>query len=181
MRMVVAAAAGAAVCMLLGGCEPIAMKGATTRPASRTEQTAAKKVEAPADTAVANRATYNLEDEMPEKTPPRPAQLVERLEPVAADTFSVQDIEIEEKPKQLYDIGYRVQIFASADRAAAEKVKQRVVAEAGMTAYIDYEDGLYKVRAGDFTERKDAAQAGTRLSGAYPGCWIVRTTIRKAS
>jgi hypothetical protein len=48
-----------------------------------------------------------------------------------------------------------------------------------MNAYIEYEDGLYKVRAGDFAERTDAAQARSKFAGAYPGSWIVRTTIRR--
>jgi len=180
MRGAVAAAAGAAVLALLGACAPADMTGVARRPSPRTEQAPARKVEARIDTASSGGPVYNLETEMPEKAPQRPAQLIDRLEPVASDTFSVQDIDIEEKPKQLYDIGYRIQVFASNDRTAAERVKQRVIAETRMPAYIDYEDGLYKVRAGDFTERKEAAQAGAKLAGAYPGWWIVRTTIRKA-
>jgi len=131
------------------------------------------------DTVGTRSGAYNLEEEMPEKTPQRPAELVEKLEPVAPDTITVQDLAIEKTPGQRYDIGYRIQIFASSERAAAEKVKERFVAETRLATYIEYEDGLYKVRAGDFAERKDAAQARLKIAGGYPGSWIVRTTIRK--
>jgi cell division protein FtsN len=178
-----AASAGAGtfvLALLLAGCAPRDMAG-TIRGAAAAKDDAAGsgRVAAARDTAAAARASYDVEDEMPEKSPQRPAQLIERLEPVRPDTISVQDVAVEEAPKQLYDVGYRIQVFASGDRAAAEKVKERIVAETGMSAYIEFEDGLYKVRAGDFAERKDAAQARVKLAGAYPGNWIVRTTIRR--
>jgi cell division protein FtsN len=148
-------------------------------PSTHADAGRAKSAEGARDTAAAASASYDIEDEMPEKSPQRPAQLIERLEPARPDTISVQDVAVEESPKQRYDVGYRIQVFASGDRAAAERIKERIVAETGMNAYIEYEDGLYKVRAGDFAERKDAAQARLKLAGAYPGSWIVRTTIRR--
>ena len=50
----------------------------------------------------------------------------------------------------------------------------------GIAVYIDYEDGLYKVRAGDFATRARASEARAKLAADYPDCWIVRTTIMKA-
>lgn len=155
------------------------MTGSPQRPAgggSRPVREAAAG--AARDTSGTRPAAYDLEEEVPEKSPQRPAQLIERLEPVKPDTITVKDVAVE-KPKQLYSVGYRIQVFASSDRTAAEKVKERVVAETRLSAYIEYEDGLYKVRAGDFAERKDAAQARLKLVGTYPGSWIVRTTIRQ--
>jgi hypothetical protein len=180
MRKTFILAGGIPFVALLVGCAPRDMTGAARRPAGGGErETAAKPVAASRDTTVARSAAYNLEDEMPEKAPQKPAQFIERIEPVKPDTITVQDVAIEEVPKQRYDIGYRIQVFASADRAAAEKVKERVVAETRLATYIEYEDGLYKVRAGDFAERKDAAQARLKIAGAYRDSWIVRTTIRK--
>jgi cell division septation protein DedD len=147
------------------------------RPAAETVSTTPPAAQ-PRDTGAVATRSYHLEDELPERTPSRPAQLVERITPVAADTFDVQDMAVEEAPKQLYAVGYRIQVFASADRAAAEAMKQRVVAQSRMNTYIEYEDGLYKVRAGDFGERKDALQAKLSLEKAFPGCWVVRTTVR---
>lgn len=165
---------------LLSACAPREMAGTARKPVGSGEGAAVKQtVEASRDTVGMYGAPYDLEEEMPEKAPQKQAQLIGRLEPVKPDTISVQDIAASEAPKQRYDIGYRIQVFASSDRVAAEKVKERVVAETRLATYIEYEDGLYKVRAGDFAERKDAAQARERFAGAYPGSWIVRTTIRK--
>ena len=162
------------------GCAPREMTGAVQRPAGGGSRPAREAVRAAArDTSGTRVASYDLEEEEPEKAPQRPVQLVGRLEPVKPDTITVHDVAIEQKPKQLYSVGYRIQVFASGDRAAAEKVKERVVAETRLSAYIDNEDGLYKVRAGDFAERKDAVQARLKLAGTFPGSWIVRTTIRQ--
>jgi cell division protein FtsN len=166
--------------LLLTGCAPREMaRGAHRAGAAQDDAGRAKSVEGARDTVAGARTSYDFEDEMPEKSPQRPAQLIERIDPVGPDSISVQDVAVEEAPKQRYDVGYRIQVFASGDRAAAEKVKGRIVAETAMSAYLEYEDGLYKVRAGDFAERKDAAQARLKLAGAYPGSWIVRTTIRR--
>ncbi|MGD1049170.1 MAG: SPOR domain-containing protein [Candidatus Krumholzibacteriaceae bacterium] len=180
MRREIVFAASVALLMVSTGCAPREMTGAAqrgagggSRPARETTSSAAP------DTSRTRAASYDLEEEVPEKAPQGPAQLVERLEPVKSDTITVKDVAIEEKPKQLYSVGYRIQVFASGDRSAADRVKERVVAETRLSTYIDYEDGLYKVRAGDFAERKDAAQARLKLAGRYPGSWIVRTTIRQ--
>ncbi|MCX5754354.1 MAG: SPOR domain-containing protein [Candidatus Krumholzibacteria bacterium] len=162
--------------LILAGCAPREMAKGAGGTAARDDAPAAKGVEGARDTA---RASYDIEDEMPEKSPQRPAQLIERLEPAKPDSISVQDVAVEESPKQRYDVGYRIQVFASGDRAAAERIREKIVAETAMNAYLEYEDGLYKVRAGDFAERTDAAQARLKLAGAYPGSWIVRTTIRR--
>jgi cell division protein FtsN len=176
----VCALVGGISLLLLSACAPREMAGTARKPAGSGEGAAVNRtVEASMDTVGTRGASYDLEDEMPEKSPQRPAQLIERLEPAKPDSISVTDIAVEETPKQRYDVGYRIQVFASGDRAAAEKVKERIVAETAMSAYIEYEDGLYKVRAGDFAERRDAAQARLKLAGAYPGSWIVRTTIRR--
>jgi cell division protein FtsN len=180
IRVATAAAGTFVLMLLLGGCAAReTARGVGGGGSGRDDAGSAKSAEAARDTAAAARTSYDIEDEMPEKTAQRPAQLIERLEPVVPDTISVQDVAVEESLKQRYDIGYRIQVFASSDRAAAEKVRDRIVAETGMNAYIEYEEGLYKVRAGDFAERKDAAQARLKLAGAYSGSWIVRTTIRR--
>jgi cell division protein FtsN len=176
----------AVILFVLEGCAAREMGGAAPQPATREGQASPRANPPARSDTLSRQAPYNLEEEMPEKAPQRPVEVVEKLTPIQPDTFNVQDIETqrtakEALPKQLYDIGYRIQVFASSDKAAAENVKQRVVAETGMPAYLEYEEGLYKVRAGDFAERKDAAQARLRLVERYPGSWIVRTTIRKAS
>ena len=180
IRIALAATGTFVLFLLLAACAPREMAGgARGAGAAQDDAGRAKGAEGARDTVADVRASYDIEDEMPEKSPQRPAQLIERLEPARPDSISVQDVAVEEAPKQRYDVGYRIQVFASADRAAAEKVRERIVAETAMSAYLEYEEGLYKVRAGDFAERKDAAQARLKLAGAYPGSWIVRTTIRR--
>jgi hypothetical protein len=166
--------------LLLAACAPREMTGEARRPAGAGEPKAASRPARTArDTAAAQGPAYRLEDELPEKGSAPPAQLVERLAPAKPDTIAERDIAIEQSPKARYGIGYRIQIFASGDRAAAERVRDRCVAETRLATYIEYEDGLYKVRAGDFAERKDAAQERQKIAGAYPGSWIVRTSIRR--
>ncbi len=177
-RFAFARACGAllAFAPLVFGCVPLQPGSRVSQPAK--QPAAVQRPAAGRDTTAIDTRGYRLEDELPEKTPTRAAQLVERVAPMAVDTFEVQDMAVEEAPKQLYAVGYRIQVFASSDRAAANSMKERVVAQSRLNAYIEYEDGLYKVRAGDFGDRKDALQAKLSLEKTFPGCWVVRTTIR---
>ena len=75
--------------------------------------------------------------------------------------------------------GYRVQIFASSDRARAESAaadaRQRFVEP----VYIEFEAPLYKVRVGDCATRHEAdtlkEKAGTQ---GYDGAWVAETPIQ---
>jgi len=145
----------------------------TARPATSQSRVAAR------DTAAAPRTRYSVDEEMSRKVPSRPVELSERIERVKPDTFAVQEGSAPEPAKQLYEIVYRVQVFASKDRAAAEQARERAAADTRMTAYIEFEEGLYKVRVGDFTDRKEATEAKTKLGSRYPGSWVVMTTVRK--
>ena len=124
---------------------------------------------------------YDLESEMPEDDSVGEGDAEEEsIEPVKADTFSVEETVEPPAPAAGYDIGYRVQLAAFAESAAARDLKKKVMAAVGITVYIEYEDGLYKVRVGDFATRAEASEARARLNADYPDCWIVRTTIMKA-
>lgn len=124
---------------------------------------------------------YDLESEAPEDDSVKEGDAVEEsIEPVKADTFSVEETVEPPAPAAGHELGYRVQLAAFAESAGARDLKKKIVAAAGIAVYIDYEDGLYKVRAGDFTARADASEARARLAADYPDCWIVRTTITKA-
>jgi cell division protein FtsN len=146
-------------------------KTATSSPA-RTRQ-------AGGDTTGEAGTRYSVEDEVPGKTLTKPVELHEKVVTMRPDTFAVQERAVEESGKARFSIVYRVQVFASSDRGTAEKVRQQVQTRTGLRAYLEYEDGLYKVRAGDFPERKAAAQARSKLVADYPGSWIVMTTVRK--
>ena len=132
-------------------------------------------------------AAYDLEDELLEDDQvERVTEKVEVIEPAAADTFEVDDMidesgaaEAAAAPGEAYDIGYRVQLFATSDLERARELKKIIMAGTGLAVYIEYEGGLYKVRAGDFEGREEAATARNTLVEDYPDCWIVKTTIKK--
>lgn len=124
---------------------------------------------------------YDLESEMPEDDSVGESDSVEEsIEPVKVDTFSVEETVDPPAPAAGYELGYRVQLAAFTESAGARDLKKKVMAAAGVAVYIDYEDGLYKVRAGDFATRTEASEARVRLADDYPDCWIVRTTVMKA-
>ena len=121
---------------------------------------------------------YDLEEEMPEEDDVDPNEMEEAIEPIEVDSVLVEEVVAAAAPAA-YGIGYRVQILASGERSAAESLKMKAEGETALTVYIEYEDGYYKVRVGDFASRDEAAVARARLSELYPDCWIVSTTIQK--
>ena len=124
---------------------------------------------------------YDLESEMPEDDSVREGDAAEEnIEPVMVDTFSVEETVEPPAPVTGYKLGYRVQLAAFTESAGARDLKKKVMVAAGIAVYIDYEEGLYKVRAGDFATRAEASEARTKLAADYPDCWIVRTTVIKS-
>jgi cell division protein FtsN len=124
---------------------------------------------------------YDLESEMPKDDSVGDLESkTERIKPLLPDSFSVEEsLEPAVNSTAEYDLGYRVQLAAFTDAEGARDLKKIVMAATGMAVYIDYEDGLYKVRAGDFDTRAEASEARARLTADYPDCWIVRTTVKK--
>jgi hypothetical protein len=122
---------------------------------------------------------YDLEEEMPEQDSVEPEELEETFEPIVSDSVIVEEATAVPRPKDLFGIGYRIQVFASRELDSAERMKNKVAAETELSVYIEFEDGYYKVRIGDFLTREGAAAERSRMSELYPDCWIVSTTIRK--
>ncbi len=178
-----AAAAFVIFICLLGGC---AGTGKSTGIPLEQQETVPPppQIETQHETEPAKPAAdepYDLESEMPEDDSVGESEAAEEsIEPLKADTFSVEETVEPPAAAAGYEPGYRVQLAAFAESAGARDLKKKVMAEAGMAVYIDYEDGLYKVRAGDFATRDEASEARTTLAADYPDCWIVRTTIMKA-
>lgn len=74
--------------------------------------------------------------------------------------------------------GFRIQVFASADRDVAQNARAVAAERLGMPAYLDLEGGVYKVRVGDFARREDAAAAlATVRSQNYIDAWIVPARV----
>lgn len=171
-RVLLAAAPAAVFLVMLGACAPTGRGGMPTQQVPERTPPPPPPAEEP---PVADEP-YDLEDEMPvEGAPGR--QVVEEIEPIRVDTFRVEEI-AQPADEGGYDLGYRIQVFASSSLDAAKEVQKKIMAGTGLAAYIEFEEGLYKVRAGDFSTREEASTARAALSQTYPDCWIVRTTVR---
>ena len=74
--------------------------------------------------------------------------------------------------------GYRIQIFESTVSSIARAEAKRFQNILGDSVYIDFEAPLYKLRIGNFIERKNAERAVESIArlGAKDS-WIVRTKI----
>ena len=74
--------------------------------------------------------------------------------------------------------GYRIQIFESTVSSIARAEAKRFQNILGDSVYIDFEAPLYKLRIGNFAERKKAERAIESIQrlGAKDS-WIVRTKI----
>ena len=74
--------------------------------------------------------------------------------------------------------GYRIQIFESTVSSIARAEAKRFQNILGDSVYIDFEAPLYKLRIGNFVDRKKAERAIESIErlGAKDS-WIVRTKI----
>lgn len=74
--------------------------------------------------------------------------------------------------------GFRIQIFESMVASIARAEAKRFQNILGDTVYIDFETPLYKLRIGNYVDRKKAEKAITSIKrlGAKDS-WIVRTKI----
>ncbi len=133
------------------------------------QETAAERDEVP----------YNIEDELEEDGSDEETRVDEEFVPIRSDSFTIKDVSPAPEHTAGYGIGFRIQLLASADLNKARELKKIVMAGTGLAVYIEFEDGLYKVRAGDFPTRDEAAGVRTGLAESYPDCWIVQTTIVK--
>jgi hypothetical protein len=69
---------------------------------------------------------------------------------------------------------FRVQVLASALAANAYRVRSELEENVGMPAYVEQEQGIWKVRAGDMRERAEADVLRRRLFGlGYEDAFVV--------
>ena len=75
--------------------------------------------------------------------------------------------------------GFRVQVFATQDRAKADKLQKELALKFKENIYIIFEAPNYKLRIGDFLDRDEAEILRRELAGSnYPSSWIIRTKIQ---
>jgi cell division septation protein DedD len=71
---------------------------------------------------------------------------------------------------------WRVQIFAAAERAQADRVAREAAERLGVAYVVQQEGGLYKVRLGAFAREVDAQGLRERaLRAGFPGAFRVHT------
>ena len=68
-----------------------------------------------------------------------------------------------------------VQVFASRDEATAIEVARDVEQEAGAPARAVRDGGWYKVRAGGYADRADAAALLSRLTARWSDAFVLRS------
>ncbi|MCS7152407.1 MAG: SPOR domain-containing protein [Bacteroidia bacterium] len=76
--------------------------------------------------------------------------------------------------------GYRIQVVATSVRAEADSVRFFLLENfPEQSVYMIYEVPLFKVRAGDFLERREAEMWLQRYKQAFPGAFIVPDKVMK--
>lgn len=80
--------------------------------------------------------------------------------------------------------GYRVQLISTRSVAEADSVRDHFVAWADSTiegyepdAYTIFRSPSYRVRAGDFQDRKRAVRFSGMIKSQYPDAWVVHEQI----
>jgi len=83
-----------------------------------------------------------------------------------------------EQSKSEVNEGFRIQIFESSVASIARAEAKRFQNILNDTVYIDYETPLYKLRIGNYIDRKSAENSIKKISrlGAKDS-WIIRTKI----
>ena len=74
--------------------------------------------------------------------------------------------------------GFRVQVLATSSQENADRLRDELTIEYGKDIYIVFEAPNYKVRIGNFIDRRLAEKLRLELiNKGYPSSWIIRTRI----
>jgi len=74
--------------------------------------------------------------------------------------------------------GFRVQVVATSSQENADRLRDELAIEYGKDIYIVFEAPNYKVRIGNFIDRRLAEKLRLELiNKGYPSSWIIRTRI----
>ena len=74
--------------------------------------------------------------------------------------------------------GFRVQVLATSSQENADRLRDQLAIEYGKDIYIVFEAPNYKVRIGNFIDRRLAEKLRLELiNKGYPSSWIIRTRI----
>lgn len=132
---------------------------------------------------------YRIESEgevppLPESQVRKEVDEVDTFEemPVTDDGIAVENVDPPPPPpketaEKTMD-GYRIQLLASGSDASAQEVSAIAASKLGVPAYVDFVDGVYKVRVGNCPTREEAEALLAKCRGAgYGDAWIVQCPI----
>ncbi|MDI6851451.1 MAG: SPOR domain-containing protein [bacterium] len=112
-----------------------------------------------------------------------PTTKADTIKPVVVDTAIkvTPGPIVTQKPVKLAQ-GWRVQIFAFADRSKAELAYQDAKLRLNVPVYLEYIPGIdnvpYKIRVGNFLTREEAERFRDFLrENGYPDAFLVETQI----
>ena len=73
---------------------------------------------------------------------------------------------------------FRIQIFESTESSIAKAEAKRFQNILGDTVYINFETPLYKLRIGNFSNRRQAEDAISAIENlGVKGSWVIRATL----
>ena len=147
------------------------------------------RTQSPTDT---DREPYRFESEGQAPLPAAMPREVDRVDifeetPVSDSALAVESVEpVQEiSPEDVAGDsivtgpGYRVQVFASGSRQAAESFRMDAEIRLGVRAYVEELGGMLKVRVGDCRSRRQADDLMQRCRAVgYTDAWIVSSEIR---
>lgn len=74
--------------------------------------------------------------------------------------------------------GFRVQIYNGNNRSEANAIRTRFVrTHAGIRSYVVFKNPQYRVRVGDFRNRKEAHEFMSKINSQFGACMIVQDII----
>ena len=98
------------------------------------------------------------------------------ISPLSIDSQLVRQEDLDST--QIIIEGFRVQVLATRDQVNGERLRNKLSESFLEDIYIIFESPNYKVRMGNFINRRDAEALRRILAKkGYPSAWIIRTRI----
>ncbi|MBD3166158.1 hypothetical protein GF324_06150, partial [bacterium] len=109
----------------------------------------------------------------------RPANLPDSTS-ISSATRAARAEEPASTPSAQQSEGWRIQIMSVSSMANAQRAKQDARRKLGMPVYIAEVNGMFKLRAGDFSTRSEADRAKQKAEQmGYKGAFPVRSRIQR--
>ena len=99
------------------------------------------------------------------------------VSPFSLDTKELKLVGNSDSSQMIIE-GFRVQVLATSSQENADRLRYELAIEYGKDIYIVFDAPNYKVRIGNFIDRRLAEKLRLELiNKGYPSSWIIRTRI----